>query len=313
METRYKSFSVKADGVSDDGGTITGYASTFDREPDSYGDIVAKGAFADSLKAWEECDASIPFLFGHRTDDPAYNIGRVVEIGEDDRGLRFTAVLDGESEKAQYVRKLYREGRIYQFSFAYAVIDQMEVELGDGRKANELRKLDIYEISAVQIPANQHAEVIEVKGSTATTVAGPAASVPVDEVALAVEDALGVAVRGIDWTYSPDVLPELTISAVAYDGIKVARPDAKTGRRNSKADEDELRRVLELADAIIGIVNGLLSGGEPDEQEVEPDAGAPEAKAEEPGTANAEEPGEADADVEALLKQAREIIEKEGQ
>ena len=34
-----------------DGGSVRGYASTWDREPDSYGDVVAKGAFADTLRA----------------------------------------------------------------------------------------------------------------------------------------------------------------------------------------------------------------------------------------------------------------------
>ena len=37
---------VKADG---DAGTIEGYGSTFGGDPDAYGDIVAKGAFADSI------------------------------------------------------------------------------------------------------------------------------------------------------------------------------------------------------------------------------------------------------------------------
>ena len=131
-----KSFAVKADGISEDGGTIVGYASTWDREPDSYGDIVAKGAFADTLKKWEERDAHIPFLFGHRLDDPKYNIGWC-EAAEDERGLRFTAHLDPDSEKAQYVRKLYREGRIYQFLSALspvieAVAPVAEVQLGGG-------------------------------------------------------------------------------------------------------------------------------------------------------------------------------------
>lgn len=159
---KYKSFAVKADGISEDGGTITGYASTWDREPDSYGDVVAKGAFAETLKQWGERDAHIPFLYGHRLDDPKYNIGWC-EAEEDERGLKFTAHLDADSEKAQYVRKLYKEGRIYQFSFAYDVLDAGEVELEDGTKADELRKLELFEISAVQIPANQHAEVIDVK------------------------------------------------------------------------------------------------------------------------------------------------------
>ena len=165
--TQYKSFDVK---VMEDGGVITGYASTWTREPDSYGDVVAKGAFAESLEKWAQRGGRIPFLFGHRTDDPQYNLGWA-EAEEDDYGLKFNAYLDAESEQAQYVRKLYKEGRITQFSFAYNVLDQAPVDI-DGIQANELRKLDIFEISAVQIPANQHAEVIDVKDAETLEKAG---------------------------------------------------------------------------------------------------------------------------------------------
>lgn len=157
------------------GGKVAGYISTFDREPDSYGDIVAPGAFAETLKEWREKNERglyLPLLYGHNTDDPFYNIGRFVELYEDEKGLYGVAEFDPENERAQYVRKLAKEGRLYQFSFAYAVKDAAPVELEDGRKANELRKLTIYEGSLVQIPANQNAEVVEVKDAPAETKSG---------------------------------------------------------------------------------------------------------------------------------------------
>ena len=59
-------------------GTVEGYAATFDRIPDAYGDVIKQGAFADTLKSWQESGKPIPLLYGHSTDDPAYNIGKVV-------------------------------------------------------------------------------------------------------------------------------------------------------------------------------------------------------------------------------------------
>lgn len=208
MEAMYKS----AGSAQMDGGSVKGYASTFDREPDSYGDVVAKGAFEDTLKHWESIGKPIPLLYGHNTDDPEYNIGKVTLAREDDRGLYVEAEFDAENPKAQYVRKLAKEGRLYQFSFAYQALDAAPVELADGTKANELRKMDLFEVSLVQIPANQHAEVVEVKD---------------------------------------------------------AQPEQKSGRRNSKADEDELRRIREMAEAIAAAVDGLI--GEMDEPEPEPE------------------------------------------
>lgn len=151
------------------GGTVTGYAATFDREPDSYGDVIAPGAFTESLKRWaalNEQGKYIPLLYGHNAFDPDYNIGRIVSAKEDERGLLVTAEFDPDNPKAQYVRKLVQEGRVYQFSFAFDVLSAGETELDEEHKANELRKLEIYEISLVQIPANQHATVEDVKSRT---------------------------------------------------------------------------------------------------------------------------------------------------
>jgi len=152
--------------IADEGGIVEGYAATFDREPDSYGDVIAPGAFAETVDAWKAKMANgiyVPLLYGHNTSDPEYNVGRITEIREDERGLWVHGELDAENEKAQYVRKLAREGRLYQFSFAYAVIDEGEAELDDGTRANELRKLDLFEVSLVQIPANQHAVITGIK------------------------------------------------------------------------------------------------------------------------------------------------------
>lgn len=156
-----KSFNVEV--KEDEGGQITGYASTFDRVPDAYGDVIAPGAFAASLAKWQDLGKPIPLLFGHRTDDPFMNIGAVESAEEDERGLKFTAKLDPDNPNAQYSRKLLLEGRIHQFSFAFDVKEAGLTTLEDGTKANELRELDLFEISLVPIPANQFATVEEVK------------------------------------------------------------------------------------------------------------------------------------------------------
>ena len=158
---RTKAFAVEVE--EKDGGAVVGDASTFDREPDSYGDVVAKGAFAESLEKWAELGKPIPLLFGHRVDDPFMNIGAVVNAEEDERGLKFEAVFDADNETAQYSRKLVKEGRIHQFSFAFDVLEAGPATLEDGRKVNELRKLDLFEISLVPIPANPNATVEDVK------------------------------------------------------------------------------------------------------------------------------------------------------
>lgn len=160
-----KSFDLIYEATEDvaDGGEVIAYASTFDRVPDSYGDVVARGAFAKTLADWQASGNPIPLLFGHRTDDPRMNLGAVIEAEEDERGLKIRARFDEENEIAQYTRKLVKEGRLTKLSFAYDTLDSAPVVLADGTRANELRELKLYEVSLVPIPANQLTEVIEAK------------------------------------------------------------------------------------------------------------------------------------------------------
>lgn len=160
-----KSFDLIYEATEDvaDGGEVLAYASTFDRLPDSYGDVVARGAFAKTLADWQASGNPIPLLFGHRTDDPRMNIGAVIEAEEDERGLKIRARFDEENEIAQYTRKLVKEGRLTKLSFAYDTLDSAPVVLEDGTRANELRELKLYEVSLVPIPANELTEVIEAK------------------------------------------------------------------------------------------------------------------------------------------------------
>lgn len=242
VDVKTKTVEVKAD----ENGRITGYAATFIREPDSYGDVIAKGAFAESIEAIKAENRVLPFLWNHEGGDLDAYIGTVDELSEDEHGLLFSASFDA-TEKAQRARELSADGRLAKFSFAYTVLDEGEVELEDGRKANELRKLDIHEVSLVLYPANPDTSIV----------------------------------------------------------------DVKAGRRNSAKDADDLQRIADLCGDIESIVNGLLAESReaPDEQEPETEADEAKANAEEPDTANAEEPDAEKVDVDALLKQASELLD----
>ena len=152
-------------------GQFTAYASTFTRTPDSYGDVVAPGAFTNTLAEWAAKDAPIPLLFGHRMDDPDFNIGHIVSAAEDEHGLLVKAELDLENPKAAQTYRLLKGRRIDQMSFAYDVLDEGQVEI-DGQKANELRELSLYELSVVPLGANRETEILAVKAQADALVAG---------------------------------------------------------------------------------------------------------------------------------------------
>ena len=145
----------------DDSGVITGDFSTYDRIPDSYGDVIAPGAFTDTIKAREDSGHPFPLCWNHSLDVDDI-IGVVDSIEDDEKGPMMTAHFF-DTDRAQKARELVKSGAIYQFSFAYNTQDEGSVKLEDGTKANELRKLDLFEISIVPIPSNQNAVVTEIK------------------------------------------------------------------------------------------------------------------------------------------------------
>ncbi|MHA4853015.1 HK97 family phage prohead protease [Rhodococcus sp. MSC1_016] len=145
-------------------GQFIGYASVFGNV-DLHGDITAKGAFADSLDAWAKSDRNIPILYGHRDDDPDYNVGHVISAKEDDRGLLITGQLDLDSPKGAQTYRLVKGRRLSEMSFAYEVEDSAEVKGADGTPANELRKLKLFEVSLVPQGANPQTSIVTVKSA----------------------------------------------------------------------------------------------------------------------------------------------------
>lgn len=139
------------------------YPSTFTKTPDSYGDIVAKGAFVDTIQEWKDSGNTLPGLYGHRLDDPDYFVAGAIDQGEDEHGWWVKGEFDLDSPKGPQVYRLVKGRRLNQLSFAFDVLDQAPVELEGGTKANELRKLKVYEFSFVPVGANQDTSVVAVK------------------------------------------------------------------------------------------------------------------------------------------------------
>lgn len=222
MAHQYKNFAIKA--PEEDTGVITGYFSTYDRIPDSYGDVVAKGAFTETIEARKASGHPFPLCWNH---DLNQIIGAVDSIEDDDHGPLMTAHFF-DSPLAQEKRELVKSGVVYQFSFAYETKDWDTVTLEDGTKANELRKLDLFEISIVPIPANPRAEVTSIKN---------------------------------------------------------AEPEAKSGRRNRKSDEDIIKNIISLAQSLLDDNTDDTEEPEPVEEESE---AKPEIEGEEPKAINTE-------------------------
>lgn len=139
------------------------YPATFTREPDSYGDVIAKGAFLDSIEAWKESGDVMPGMYLH---DPNQIVAGAIDMGEDDHGWWVKGKFDDDDPHAQKVYRWLKGRRLSSLSFAYNTRDEGEVEVEDSKKANELRKLDALEFSFLPkgFAANADTSVVAVKG-----------------------------------------------------------------------------------------------------------------------------------------------------
>jgi uncharacterized protein len=136
-----------------DAGEFEGYGSTFNGEPDSYGDVVAPGAFADSLAA-----GVMPKMFWQH--DPYRPIGRWLEAKEDTKGLFLRGQLNMDVQQAREAHSHLKNGDIDGLSIGYR-IKEYSVDTDTG--VWTLKKLDLKEVSIVSIGANTNATVSSVK------------------------------------------------------------------------------------------------------------------------------------------------------
>ena len=231
MTHLYKHFDIKAD---EGTGTISGYFSTYDPIPDSYGDIVAPGAFTETIKAREETGHPFPLCWNHDLDQI---IGKVDSIEDTEKGPLMTASFF-DTPLAQEKRAIVQSGVVYQFSFAYDIEEAGPVKLEDGIKVNELRKLNLYEVSIVPIPANQNAVVTDVKTA-----------------------------EGEETVEVGEIIDEEEKNA----GI-----EEKAGRRNSKSDAEKLEQAVTLIQDVLGQLDNTEEAPEDGEDEVKANAAAEE-------------------------------------
>lgn len=157
-----RSFDFDAKAVSDDG-LFSGYGSVFG-VVDSYNEIVAPGAFLESIADAKAKGRTFPVLWQHRTGEP---IGAwdIESLKEDDRGL----FGDGQLwlEDAAYARVAYRGMKsraITGLSIGYYVRESNRDEKTGIRT---LTKLDLVEISIVTVPANDEARTDVIKSKLA--------------------------------------------------------------------------------------------------------------------------------------------------
>jgi HK97 family phage prohead protease len=149
-------------------GTFSGYGSVFGNL-DSYGDVIQKGAFRESLKEWRKQDRSPPMLLQHGgfwgSVDDEVPIGKWTSMEEDDVGLKVEGELFClDTDRGKYLYQGMKSKVLDGLSIGYRA-----KEFVLGTKPTEprrtLKRVDLIEVSVVTFPANGKARVGGIKSA----------------------------------------------------------------------------------------------------------------------------------------------------
>ena len=139
-----------------DTGTFTGYGSIFNIT-DKGGDIVAPGAFAETLAQQKAAGRLPAMLWQHRQAEP---IGVYTSMEEDSVGLKVTGQLALKTARGAEAYELMKMGAISGLSIGYRVRDDSWDRVTSIRT---IKKADLVELSVVTLPMNDSARIATVK------------------------------------------------------------------------------------------------------------------------------------------------------
>jgi len=152
-----RSFALQIKAAGDDG-TIEGYGSVFGVR-DNYDDVIAKGAFIQSLKDHKAAGTMPAMLWQHDADKP---IGVWTEMVEDEKGLRIKGQLAMETVKGKEAHSLLKMGALNGLSIGFM---SKEWAYDRDTEVRTLTAIDLWEVSLVTFPANEKARVTNVKSA----------------------------------------------------------------------------------------------------------------------------------------------------
>lgn len=150
-----RSCALEIRAVSDDG-SIEGYGSVFGVR-DDYDDVIAAGAFGDSLKDHKSAGTMPAMLWQHSADEP---IGVWTDMVEDERGLKVKGKLALDTVRGKEAHALLKLGALNGLSIGFV---SKEWTYDRETEIRTLTGIDLWEVSLVTFPANSKARVTNVK------------------------------------------------------------------------------------------------------------------------------------------------------
>lgn len=158
---------VKED-IENDKGIIKGYGSTFGGKPDSYGDIIAPGAFTESIRNNGRGGLGFAMLWQHNSSDP---MGTWEKVSENKKGLLVEGPVEIGTDIGLHRFNLIKMGAVKGLSIGFDLprdkdgkIAEDAIERDEKKRTTLLKRINLWEISPVTFAANTRASITGVKG-----------------------------------------------------------------------------------------------------------------------------------------------------
>lgn len=152
-----------------DVGTFSGYGSVFGNI-DAHGDVIARGAYAQTLKEWRAAGKWPKMLLQHggwgMTADDLLPVGQWTSMEENERGLKVEGRLFAlNTERGQYIYEGLKTGELDALSVGFMIREAKEgTRPGEPRRT--ITNIDLKEVSIVLFGANDKARIGRVKSLT---------------------------------------------------------------------------------------------------------------------------------------------------
>lgn len=162
MEVKFAADDVAATGE------FSGYGAFFNNV-DSYGDVIAPGAFKANLREWRADKRLPPMLLQHggwmMTDTDALPVGKWTKIEEDEKGLLVEGrIINLDTDLGKRVYGAMKEGVLDGMSIGYRA-KKFTLGTKPAEPRRKLEAVELIEVSLVTFPANGKARVASVKSN----------------------------------------------------------------------------------------------------------------------------------------------------
>lgn len=256
-DMQYKSLTVAIKATDDEKGIVEAIVSCFGNV-DSYGEVVDKGAFIESLQR--------KFPKGVWMHDWTIPVSKTLEAQEVDAGLYIKGQFNLDTQRGREAYSDLKFGTVDEFSIGYSVEEDYVGE--DGYR--HLKKLRLYEWSPVLVGANPATQVLGVKTAKKdvdveqpeTTTEPEAAAETTPEGTEAPENAE----TEPEGTNTPENAPEgengdfpAPPEAEKPAGNIESEPELKEGRALSEANRTLITEVIDQMDTLKNALKNAIT------------------------------------------------------